>query len=120
MRAALFSYVRERGAPCRRVGGRPDDPGSDPIIIARLVPEQWRLRGYRGGGRPRCPQMGSRELLALVRTGYSGRQGGVLFPHTPQCWSRCHGAWRAPVRAGAAAILLIVAGMASHRPSAFT
>jgi hypothetical protein len=50
MRAALFSYVRERSAPCRKVGGRPDDPGSDPVIMARLVPEQWRPRGWKSGG----------------------------------------------------------------------
>jgi hypothetical protein len=40
MYAALFSYVRERGVLCRRVGGRPDDPCSDPAIMAYLVPEQ--------------------------------------------------------------------------------
>jgi hypothetical protein len=45
MRAALFSYVRERDVLCCRVGGRPDDPCSDPAIMAYLVPEQWRLRG---------------------------------------------------------------------------
>jgi hypothetical protein len=39
MRAVLFSYVRERGVLC------PDDPCSDPAIMAYLVPEQWRLRG---------------------------------------------------------------------------
>jgi hypothetical protein len=45
MRAALFSYVRERDVLCYRVGGRPDDPRSDPDIMAYPVPEQWRLRG---------------------------------------------------------------------------
>jgi hypothetical protein len=45
MRAVLFSYVRERDVLCCRVGGRPDDPCSDPAIMAYLVPEQWRLRG---------------------------------------------------------------------------
>jgi hypothetical protein len=45
MHAALSSYARERDVLCCRVGGRPDDPGSDPVIMARLVPEQWRLRG---------------------------------------------------------------------------
>jgi hypothetical protein len=40
-----ISYVRECDVLCCRVGGRPDDPGSDPVIMARLVPEQWRLRG---------------------------------------------------------------------------
>jgi hypothetical protein len=51
MRAVLFSYVRERGVLCRRVGVRPDDPCSDPAIMAYLVPEQWRLRGYKSNGR---------------------------------------------------------------------
>jgi hypothetical protein len=45
MRAVLFSYVRERDALCCRVGGHPDDPGSDPAIMAYLVSEQWRPRG---------------------------------------------------------------------------
>jgi hypothetical protein len=40
MRAALFSYVREGDVLCCRVGGRPDDPRSDPAIMAYLVPEQ--------------------------------------------------------------------------------
>jgi hypothetical protein len=45
MRAPLFSYVKGRGVLCCRVGGRPDDPRSDPAIMAYLVPEQLRLRG---------------------------------------------------------------------------
>jgi hypothetical protein len=45
MRAALFSYVRERDVLYCRVGDRPDDPRSDVAIMAYLVPEQWRLRG---------------------------------------------------------------------------
>jgi hypothetical protein len=40
MRAALFSYVREGDVLCYVVGGRPDDPHSDPAIMAYLVPEQ--------------------------------------------------------------------------------
>jgi hypothetical protein len=44
MRAALSSYVKGRGMLCCRVGGRPDDPCSDPAIMAYLVPEQWRSR----------------------------------------------------------------------------
>jgi hypothetical protein len=47
MRAALFSYVRERDVLYYRVGGRPGDPGSDPVIMARLVPEQC---GFEGRG----------------------------------------------------------------------
>jgi hypothetical protein len=73
MRAALFSYVRERDVLCCRVGGRPDDPCSDPAIMAYLVPEQWRLRGWKGSGRLRCLRMDSRELLTSVRTEHSGR-----------------------------------------------
>jgi hypothetical protein len=42
-----------------------------------------------------CLLIGSRELLTSVRTGYSGRQGDVPFPHAPLCWSRCHSARRA-------------------------
>jgi hypothetical protein len=45
MRAALFSYARERDVLRCRVGGRPGDPCSDPAIMAYLVPEQWRPRG---------------------------------------------------------------------------
>jgi hypothetical protein len=47
MRAALPSYVKGRGVLCCRVGGRPDDPYSDPAIMAYLVPEQWRFEGRR-------------------------------------------------------------------------
>jgi hypothetical protein len=47
MRAVLPSYVKGRGLLCCRVGGRPDDPYSDPAIMAYLVPEQWRFQGRR-------------------------------------------------------------------------
>jgi hypothetical protein len=47
MHVALPSYVKGRGVPCCRVGGRPDDPCSDPAIMAYLVPEQWRFEGRR-------------------------------------------------------------------------
>jgi hypothetical protein len=47
MRAALSSYMKGRGVLCCRVGGRPDDPCSDPAIMAYLVPEQWRFEGRR-------------------------------------------------------------------------
>jgi hypothetical protein len=47
MRAALPSYVKGRGMLCCRVGGRPDDPCSDPAFVAYLVPEQWRIEGRR-------------------------------------------------------------------------
>jgi hypothetical protein len=47
MRAALSSYVKWRGVLCCRVGGPPDDPCSDPAIMAYLVPVQWRFEGRR-------------------------------------------------------------------------
>jgi hypothetical protein len=45
MHVALFSYMGERGVLCSRLGGRPDDPCSDPAIMAYLVPEQGWPRG---------------------------------------------------------------------------
>jgi hypothetical protein len=52
MHAALPSYVKGRGVPCCRVGGRPGDPCSDLVIMAYLVPEQWQFegRGAADGG----------------------------------------------------------------------
>jgi hypothetical protein len=47
MCAVLFSYARERDVLCCRVGGRPDDPCSDPAIMAYLVPEQYGFEGRR-------------------------------------------------------------------------
>jgi hypothetical protein len=47
MCTALFSYVKGRGVLCCRVGGRPDDPCSDPAIMAYLVPEQRHFEGRR-------------------------------------------------------------------------
>jgi hypothetical protein len=47
MRAALFSYVKGRGMLCCRVGGRPDDPCSDPAIMAYLVPNSSGFEGRR-------------------------------------------------------------------------
>jgi hypothetical protein len=40
MRAALSSYVGKCDVLCYRVGGRPDDPCGDVVIMAYLVPEQ--------------------------------------------------------------------------------
>jgi hypothetical protein len=45
MYTALFSYMGKCGAPFHRVGGRHDGPCRDLAIMARLVPEQWQLRG---------------------------------------------------------------------------
>jgi hypothetical protein len=47
MCATQFSYVKGRGMLRRRVSGRPNDPCSDPAIMAYLVPEQWRFEGRR-------------------------------------------------------------------------
>jgi hypothetical protein len=41
----LFSYMGKHGVQHRRVGGRLDGPCHDLVIMAYLVPEQWRLRG---------------------------------------------------------------------------
>jgi hypothetical protein len=53
MRAALSSYAGKCDVLCCRVGGRPGDPCGDLVIMACLVPEQWRFEGRRaadGGG----------------------------------------------------------------------
>jgi hypothetical protein len=47
MCAVLSSYVKRRGVLCCRVGDRPEDPCSNPAIMAYLVPEQWRFEGRR-------------------------------------------------------------------------
>jgi hypothetical protein len=44
MHAALSSYVKGRGMLCCRVGGRPDDPRSDPAIMAYLYPNSGGSR----------------------------------------------------------------------------
>jgi hypothetical protein len=59
-------------------------------------------------------------LLTSIRTGYSSRHDGVPFPHAPQRRSCYHSVRRGIVRAGAAAMPLTVAGMASRRPNAST
>jgi hypothetical protein len=48
--AALFSYMREYGLCRRGVGGRLDGPCHNLVIMARLVPEQWKLRGSGRSG----------------------------------------------------------------------
>jgi hypothetical protein len=45
MRAALSSYMGKHNVQCSRVGGRLDDPCGDLVIMAYLVPEQWRFEG---------------------------------------------------------------------------
>jgi hypothetical protein len=55
MHAALPSYVERCDVLRCRVGGRPDDPRHDLVIMAWLVPEQWQFEGRRAadsGGVP--------------------------------------------------------------------
>jgi hypothetical protein len=70
MRAALPSYVKGCGVLCCRVGGRPDDPCSDPAIMAYLVPEQWRFEGRR----QRMAMMSSDGLEGAADVGPYGVQ----------------------------------------------
>jgi hypothetical protein len=66
------------------------------------------------------PRVGSRGLLTSIRTGCSGRHGGVPFSHASQRRSCYHSARRGVVRAGAAAMSLTVAGMVPRRPNITT
>jgi hypothetical protein len=50
MRATLSSYVGKCDVLCCRAGGRPDDPRSDLVVVAYLVPEQWQFEGRRAAG----------------------------------------------------------------------
>jgi hypothetical protein len=94
MRAALFSYVRERGALCRRVGGRLGDPFSDPAIMTYLTS---RVEGQR------TAVMSSGGLEGLADVGPYGAQWQVrrrpvparstapeLLPQSP-AWVRTRG-----------------------------
>jgi hypothetical protein len=47
MHAALPGYVWEHVVLRCRAGGRPDDLRYDPVMMAYLVPEQWRFEGRR-------------------------------------------------------------------------
>jgi hypothetical protein len=78
--AALFSYVWRYGVQCRGVGGRPGGPCPGLGVVACPVLEQGRLRGCKHSGWSRRLQAGSRKSLTAVRTGYSGRHGGVPSP----------------------------------------
>jgi hypothetical protein len=119
MRAALFSYVRERDVLCCRVGGRPDDPCSDPTIMAYLVPNSSGFEGRRAAD----GWMPLGRLGGVADVGPYGAQWQVRrrpVPVRSAALGCRHSAQRGFVRAGAAAMPLTVAGMVSHRPSAFT
>jgi hypothetical protein len=70
MRAALSSYVKGRGVLCCRVGGCPDDPCSDPTIMAILYPNSG---GSRVEGR-RMAVMSSDGLEGAADVGLYGVQ----------------------------------------------
>jgi hypothetical protein len=120
MRAALFSYVRERDVLCCRVGGRPDDPCSDTAIMAYLVPNSSGFEGRRA--------VNGRDVLRWARgscrrRSVRGTEAGKAASrsrtlHCARAVATALGVWF--VRAGAGAMPLAVAGMASHRPSAST
>jgi hypothetical protein len=50
MRAALFPYVRRHGEQCHGADGRPGESRSCWGVMARPVPVQERLRGWRRSG----------------------------------------------------------------------
>jgi hypothetical protein len=67
--------------------------------------------------------MSSDGLEGVADVGPYGAQWQVRrrpVPYAPQRWGCRHSAQRGFVRAGAATMPLTVAGMASHRASAFT
>jgi hypothetical protein len=78
--AALFSYMGKYGVQRRGVGGRPGGPCPGLVVVARPVLEQGKLRGRRRSGWLGRLQMGSRKPLTVIRTGHSGRRGGVPSP----------------------------------------
>jgi hypothetical protein len=85
-----------------------------------LYPNSGSFEG--GGAVDGCdvPRRARGDLLTSIRTGCSGRHGGVLFPHASQRRSCYHNTRRGVVRAGAAAMPLTVAGMAPRRPNIST
>jgi hypothetical protein len=107
MRAALFSYVRERDALCCRVGSRPDDPGSDPVIMTRTrtvaasrVERRWTatmssdgLEGVADVG-PYGAQLQVRRRPVPVRSTALG-----LLPQRP-AWVRTRGGSSHAVNSG--------------------
>jgi hypothetical protein len=114
--AALFSYVWRHGVQCRGVGSRPGGPCTGLVVAACPVLEQGRLRGWRRSGWQGRLQVGSRKPLTAIRTGYSGRHGGVPSPHAQQRWSCCSSTRRGAARAGMAAQDWQWRGWRSRRP----
>jgi hypothetical protein len=102
MHAALFSYVWRYGVQCRGVGGRPGEPCSGHGVVACPVLEQGRPRGWRRSGWPGRLHAGSGKPLTVIRTGYSGRRGGVPFPCAQQRRSCCSSARHGAAGAGMA------------------
>jgi hypothetical protein len=74
MYAALFSYVGERGAPCRRVGGRLDGPCSD---LGHHGVSCTRTVASSRVGVQRMAVMSSRGLEGVADVGPYGAQWQV-------------------------------------------
>jgi hypothetical protein len=92
--AALFSYVWRCGVQCQGVGGCPGESRFSHGVVACPVFEQGWPRGWKRGGCSGRLQAGSREPLTAIRTGYSGRRGGVPSPRAQQRRSCCSSARR--------------------------
>jgi hypothetical protein len=79
-------------------------------VVATIWPS-WRILYPNSGifeGRGAVvgrgvPQAGLRGLLMTIRMGYSGRRGGVPFPHASRRRSGCNSARRGAASTGAAA-----------------
>jgi hypothetical protein len=100
--AALFSYTGKYGVQRRGVGGRPGGPCHSLVVIVCPVPEQRWLRGLGRCGWSWRLQTGSRKPLTAIRTGYSGRRGGVPSPRARQRRSGYNSARRGAAGTGAA------------------
>jgi hypothetical protein len=92
----------------RGVGGRPGGSCPGLVVVTRSVLEQGQLRGRL--------RTGSRKPLTVIRTGYSGRRGGVPSPRAQQRRSCCGSARRGAVGAGTAAQDQQWRGWRSRRP----
>jgi hypothetical protein len=114
--ASLFSYARRYGVQFRGDDTRPGESRSGHGAVACPVLKQGRLRGWRRSGWPWCVPAGPRELLTVVRTGYSGRRGGVPSPRAQQRQSSCSSARRGAAGAGMAAQDWQRRGWRSHQP----
>jgi hypothetical protein len=94
-------------------GGMAYSAGELTVVLTNLTPITASRRvlclnrgDFEGGGvvvdrGVSIPARG--EPLTVIRTGYSGRRGGVPSPRAQQCWSSCSSARRGAAGAGMAA-----------------